>query len=289
MEQACYSISRSRNKWKKYAKKWIIRWSRFREDHQTYQPTVLFKRTKHHKGSIYCLAWTPDGQLMATGSNDKTVKLMRFNADTSNLEGNSIYPERLKSPTVKRFHILLSLPTFFTHCPTNNDQYISSYRSAACLLSKWPSFTSYLSSTTIILAWRDSLKKEKPCSFDCTTFSFQVKKWSLRCTTARFAICASWRIPRTSRVCWSAAVPAIARSTSPIAPPAPPSRRWAVTADTCSPCTTGEARCSWAGRRIKRSDFGILERGGAWTWWRRPRYLAAGLVQFHVEGTSFLF
>lgn len=161
MEQACYSIARSRNKWKKYAKKWIIRWSRFREDHQTYQPTVLFKRTKHHKGSIYCLAWTPDGQLMATGSNDKTVKLMRFNADTSNLEGNSIYPERLKSPTVKRFHILLSLPTFFTHCPTNNDQYISSYRSAAYLLSKWPSFTSYLSSTTIILAWRDSLKKEK--------------------------------------------------------------------------------------------------------------------------------
>jgi len=59
----------------------------FREDHQTYQPTVLFKRTKHHKGSIYCLAWTPDGRLIATGSNDKTVKLMRFNADTSNLEG----------------------------------------------------------------------------------------------------------------------------------------------------------------------------------------------------------
>lgn len=59
----------------------------FREDHATYQPTVLFKRTKHHKGSIYCLAWTPIGDLMATGSNDKTVKLMRFNTDTSNLEG----------------------------------------------------------------------------------------------------------------------------------------------------------------------------------------------------------
>ncbi|XP_046465636.1 WD repeat-containing protein 47 isoform X3 [Neodiprion pinetum] len=61
-----------------------------REDHQTYQPTVLFKRTKHHKGSIYCLAWTPDGQLMATGSNDKTVKLMRFNAENSNLEGQEV-------------------------------------------------------------------------------------------------------------------------------------------------------------------------------------------------------
>lgn len=67
----------------------MLEWIFFREDHQTYQPTVLFKRTKHHKGSIYCLAWTPDGQLMATGSNDKTVKLMRFNADTSNLEGKS--------------------------------------------------------------------------------------------------------------------------------------------------------------------------------------------------------
>lgn len=51
---------------------------------------VLFKRTKHHKGSIYCLAWSPVGDLMATGSNDKTVKLMRFNADTSNLEGEEV-------------------------------------------------------------------------------------------------------------------------------------------------------------------------------------------------------
>nr|XP_015833143.1 PREDICTED: WD repeat-containing protein 47 isoform X3 [Tribolium castaneum] len=64
--------------------------SDLREDHQTYQPMVLFKRTKHHKGSIYCLAWSPMGDLMATGSNDKTVKLMRFNADTSNLEGEEI-------------------------------------------------------------------------------------------------------------------------------------------------------------------------------------------------------
>ncbi|BET02766.1 WD domain, G-beta repeat [Nesidiocoris tenuis] len=61
--------------------------SDLREDHSTYQPTVLFKRTRHHKGSIYCMAWTPVGDLMATGSNDKTVKLMRFDPDSSNLEG----------------------------------------------------------------------------------------------------------------------------------------------------------------------------------------------------------
>ncbi|KAL3284875.1 hypothetical protein HHI36_019012 [Cryptolaemus montrouzieri] len=60
------------------------------EEHEAYQPTVLFKITKHHKGSIYCLAWSPVGDLMATGSNDKTVKLMRFNGDTSKLEGDEI-------------------------------------------------------------------------------------------------------------------------------------------------------------------------------------------------------
>ncbi|XP_063591789.1 WD repeat-containing protein 47-like isoform X3 [Penaeus indicus] len=61
-----------------------------REDHTTYQPTVLFKRTKHHKGSIYCLAWSPMGDLIATGSNDKTVKLMKFNADSCNMDGQEI-------------------------------------------------------------------------------------------------------------------------------------------------------------------------------------------------------
>ncbi|XP_035908122.1 WD repeat-containing protein 47 isoform X2 [Anopheles stephensi] len=60
------------------------------EDHSTYQPTVLFKRTKHHKGSIYCMAWSPAGDLIATGSNDKTVKLMRFNETQKQLEGQEM-------------------------------------------------------------------------------------------------------------------------------------------------------------------------------------------------------
>ncbi|XP_064103076.1 WD repeat-containing protein 47-like isoform X1 [Macrobrachium nipponense] len=64
--------------------------SDLREDHTTYQPTVLFKRTKHHKGSIYCLAWSPMGDLVATGSNDKTVKLMKFNADSCSVDGQEI-------------------------------------------------------------------------------------------------------------------------------------------------------------------------------------------------------
>ncbi|XP_053211123.1 WD repeat-containing protein 47-like isoform X2 [Panonychus citri] len=57
------------------------------EDHEPYQPTVLFKRCKHHKGSIYCLAWNASGDLLATGSNDKTIKLMRFDADRCDIVG----------------------------------------------------------------------------------------------------------------------------------------------------------------------------------------------------------
>ncbi|XP_063056160.1 WD repeat-containing protein 47b [Engraulis encrasicolus] len=51
------------------------------------EPEVCFKRIKHHKGSIYCIAWSPCGQLLATGSNDKYVKVLPFNADTCNASG----------------------------------------------------------------------------------------------------------------------------------------------------------------------------------------------------------
>ncbi|XP_037530492.1 WD repeat-containing protein 47 [Nematolebias whitei] len=51
------------------------------------QPVVRFRRNKHHKGSIYCVAWSHCGQLLATGSNDKYVKVLPFNADTYNATG----------------------------------------------------------------------------------------------------------------------------------------------------------------------------------------------------------
>uniref|UniRef100_A0A673CFV8 WD repeat domain 47b n=1 Tax=Sphaeramia orbicularis TaxID=375764 RepID=A0A673CFV8_9TELE len=40
------------------------------------------EENKHHKGSIYCVAWSHCGQLLATGSNDKYVKVLPFNADS---------------------------------------------------------------------------------------------------------------------------------------------------------------------------------------------------------------
>uniref|UniRef100_A0A674A7V0 WD repeat domain 47 n=1 Tax=Salmo trutta TaxID=8032 RepID=A0A674A7V0_SALTR len=51
------------------------------------QPEVCFKRNKHHKGSIYCVAWSHCGQLLATGSNDKYVKVLPFSSETCNATG----------------------------------------------------------------------------------------------------------------------------------------------------------------------------------------------------------
>ncbi|XP_051557585.1 WD repeat-containing protein 47-like isoform X2 [Myxocyprinus asiaticus] len=50
-------------------------------------PVIRFKRNKHHKGSIYCVAWSHCGQLLATGSNDKFVKVLPFNPETCNATG----------------------------------------------------------------------------------------------------------------------------------------------------------------------------------------------------------
>lgn len=55
------------------------------------QPEVCFKRNKHHKGSIYCVAWSPCGQLLATGSNDKYVKVLPFSAETCNATGEQFH------------------------------------------------------------------------------------------------------------------------------------------------------------------------------------------------------
>lgn len=61
-----------------------------RQTHVTQPANVVFKRTKHHKGSIYCLAWNAQGNLIATGSNDKSVKLTTFSLDTCTADGKSI-------------------------------------------------------------------------------------------------------------------------------------------------------------------------------------------------------
>ncbi|XP_017147169.1 WD repeat-containing protein 47 [Drosophila miranda] len=66
--------------------------SKLRNGQQTtvYPPSVLCKRTKHHRGSIYCTCWSRDGEIIATGSNDKTIKYMRFNNDTNQLVGHEM-------------------------------------------------------------------------------------------------------------------------------------------------------------------------------------------------------
>lgn len=51
---------------------------------------VMFRRNKYHRGSIYCVAWSPDGQILASGSNDKSIKLLRFDTRSYEQKGDDI-------------------------------------------------------------------------------------------------------------------------------------------------------------------------------------------------------
>ncbi|KAI3415756.1 hypothetical protein GPALN_005340 [Globodera pallida] len=44
-------------------------------------PNVMLNRNKHHRGSVYCASFNQTGELLATGSNDKTIKLMAVQID----------------------------------------------------------------------------------------------------------------------------------------------------------------------------------------------------------------
>ena len=43
----------------------------------SHQIPILYERKNHHLGSIYCIDWSRSGKLIATGSNDKLVKVMQ--------------------------------------------------------------------------------------------------------------------------------------------------------------------------------------------------------------------
>lgn len=42
-------------------------------------PEVCLSRPKQHRGSVYCCSFNANGELLATGSNDKSIRLMSFN------------------------------------------------------------------------------------------------------------------------------------------------------------------------------------------------------------------
>lgn len=44
--------------------------------HKSTNIPILFERQNHHLGSIYCIDWSRSGRLIATGSNDKQVKIL---------------------------------------------------------------------------------------------------------------------------------------------------------------------------------------------------------------------
>ncbi|EUB62835.1 WD repeat-containing protein 47 [Echinococcus granulosus] len=56
--------------------------SSLRPNYEATNPAIVMQRHKYHRGSIYCSSWSRDGRIIATGSNDTAVHLLRVNPET---------------------------------------------------------------------------------------------------------------------------------------------------------------------------------------------------------------
>ena len=65
-----------------------LRICRLEEEDGVASIRVLHERSNHHAGSVYCSSWNCEGRLIATGSNDKCVKVVRtyMDSDDPNLD-----------------------------------------------------------------------------------------------------------------------------------------------------------------------------------------------------------
>ena len=88
-----------------------------RPDHATYPARILTQKHKHHKGSIYCSAWSPMGDLIATGSNDKTIKINRFDIDTCTIDGKvTVFTTRAWCRVINKHTNISIYLQFFLFC-----------------------------------------------------------------------------------------------------------------------------------------------------------------------------
>ena len=46
------------------------------KESQNNEVQVIFEQPDHHNGSIYCVDWSRTSRLVATGSNDKMIKIL---------------------------------------------------------------------------------------------------------------------------------------------------------------------------------------------------------------------
>ena len=51
-------------------------------------PKLLLRRQQHHLGSIYCVAFSSDGNWLASGSNDKVVRVVSMSV--TSLQSNDV-------------------------------------------------------------------------------------------------------------------------------------------------------------------------------------------------------
>ncbi|KAM3184866.1 hypothetical protein ACTXT7_007545 [Hymenolepis weldensis] len=114
--------------------------SDLQSDHEASYPAIILQRHKYHRGSIYCAAWSGDGHVIATGSNDTAVHLLRVDPESglpADSEEDSYIQLTHHDGTVRDVAFMMNIyPKDSARSPTNGHNSLS----PSSLLSSSPGY-----------------------------------------------------------------------------------------------------------------------------------------------------
>jgi WD40 repeat protein len=79
--------------------------------HQCHTMQTIWESQKHHLGSIYCTAFSDDGRFLASGSNDRMIKVCRINSELSDRIPTSISTLEGHTGTVRSLSFIHDSPS----------------------------------------------------------------------------------------------------------------------------------------------------------------------------------
>lgn len=148
-------------------------------------PDVYFSFFQTHKGSIYCASFDNAGQLLATGSNDQTVRVIKYNPETHQPE-DCEYKLQMHSGTVRDISFTKDNQSALLLSAGAGDFEI--YVTDCQTMKLVKTFKGHSSTVMSLHSWDSGNKLFVSGSLDKT-----IKLWDLRCDQA----VSTWSAPTT--------------------------------------------------------------------------------------------
>lgn len=145
----------------------------FTVDDPPTKPDVYFSFFQTHKGSIYCASFDSAGHLLATGSNDQTIRVIKYNTETHQPE-DCEYKLQMHSGTVRDISFTKDNQSTLLLSAGAGDYEI--YVTDCQTMKQIKSFKGHSSTVMSLHTWNLADKLFVSGSWDKTA-----KLWDLRC------------------------------------------------------------------------------------------------------------